>query len=97
MKKLGRPRKAVRKENISVNLSKHIIDQIHDQLSWKSSRSSWIEHAIKSKLGNTDLLDSIEVDDIILHLYDRLPRKDHYRTLRMLYIEGTSIEDQETD
>ena len=51
MKKVGRPRKQVRKENISVNLPTALIAQIHDQLSWKSSRSAWIEAAIRDKLG----------------------------------------------
>lgn len=55
MKKIGRPRKAHRKENISVNLPKHIIDQINDKLSWKSSRSEWIESAIRAKLGDNGL------------------------------------------
>lgn len=53
MKKIGRPRKADRKENISVNLPKHIVDKINDKLSWKSSRSAWIEGAIKTKLGES--------------------------------------------
>ena len=52
MKKVGRPRKSERKENISVNLPKHIVDRINDKLSWKSSRSEWIEGAIKDKLGD---------------------------------------------
>ena len=52
MKKIGRPRKSERKENISVNLPKHIVDRINDKLSWKSSRSEWIEGAIKDKLGD---------------------------------------------
>jgi len=52
MKKIGRPRKSERKENISVNLPKYIVDRINDKLSWKSSRSEWIEGAIKDKLGD---------------------------------------------
>tara|TARA_R100000353_G_C6482070_1_gene189455 strand:+ start:522 stop:848 length:327 start_codon:yes stop_codon:yes gene_type:complete len=52
MKKIGRPRKSERKENISVNLPKHVVDRINDQLSWKSSRSEWIEGAIRDKLGD---------------------------------------------
>lgn len=50
MKKIGRPRKSDRKENISVNLPKHIVDKINDKLAWQSSRSAWIESAIKEKL-----------------------------------------------
>ncbi len=52
MKKIGRPRKSERKENISVNLPKYIVDRINDKLSWKSSRSEGIEGAIKDKLGD---------------------------------------------
>ena len=52
MKKLGRPRKSVRKENISVNLPSYLIKQISDKLSWSSSRSVWIQSAIEDKLGN---------------------------------------------
>ena len=57
MKKLGRPRKTIRKENISVNLYPSTIDKINDKLSWNSSRSEWIEDAIKRKLddGTIDL------------------------------------------
>ena len=50
MKKIGRPRKSVTKQNISVNLPKHLIAQINDALSWQQSRSIWIEDAIKDKL-----------------------------------------------
>ena len=52
MKKLGRPRKAVRKENISVNLPGYLIKQISDKLSWSTSRSVWIQSAIEDKLGH---------------------------------------------
>ena len=55
MKKIGRPRKSERKENISVNLPKHIVDKVNDKLSWKSSRSEWIEGAIRDKLGEMGL------------------------------------------
>lgn len=50
MKKIGRPRKAITKKNISVNLPSHIIDRINDQISWKASRSVWIETAIINRL-----------------------------------------------
>jgi metal-responsive CopG/Arc/MetJ family transcriptional regulator len=55
MKKIGRPRKSERKENISVNLPKYVVDKVNDKLSWKSSRSEWIEGAIKDKLGERGL------------------------------------------
>ena len=50
MKKIGRPRKAKRKENISVNLDKSLINEVEDCLSWKQSRSQWISEAVKNKL-----------------------------------------------
>lgn len=50
MKKIGRPRKAVTKKNISVNLPSHVIDRINDKISWKASRSVWIENAIINRL-----------------------------------------------
>ncbi len=56
MKKIGRPRKAVTKKNISVNLPSHVIDRINDAISWKQSRSIWIEEAILNRL------DSIKPD-----------------------------------
>ena len=52
MKKLGRPRKNFTKKNISVNLNPYTIDQINEKLAWNSSRSEWIEDAIKRKLNN---------------------------------------------
>ena len=56
MKKLGRPRiaHALRKENISVNLPKTLVSEIESQLSYKSSRSTWIQLAIEEKLGVTE-------------------------------------------
>ena len=53
MSKIGRPRKAhaLRKENISVNLPKTLVSEVESQLSYKSSRSSWIQLAIEEKLG----------------------------------------------
>ena len=50
MKKIGRPRKAQRKINISVNLPSHIVDKIDDAISWQTSRSKWVEQAIIAKL-----------------------------------------------
>ena len=78
MKKVGRPRKSVRKENISVNLPKHLVDQVNDQLGWSSSRSKWIESAINEKLTNQfdwDYVDSKRLLAILLNRnvidYDR--------------------------
>jgi len=53
MAKIGRPRKAhaLRKENISVNLPKTLVSEVESQLSYKSSRSEWIQLAIEEKLG----------------------------------------------
>ena len=88
MKKIGRPRKAQRKENISVNLPKHIVDQVNDVLSWKSSRSNWIQGAIETKLNDLGQLDNVEIEDIIQHLHQRLPSASLDCTLRYLYLNG---------
>ena len=75
MKKIGRPRKASRKEQISVNLPKHIIDEINDSIAWQQSRSVWIETAITNRLRsvkpslvdyplNTLLFEAIQREDI---------------------------------
>ena len=53
MKKIGRPRKAVSKRNISVNVSEYTLSRLEDRLSWGKSRSEWIEDAIKYKLDPT--------------------------------------------
>ena len=52
MAKVGRPRKAhaLRKENISVNLPKTLVSEVESQLNYGSSRSTWIELAIRDKL-----------------------------------------------
>ena len=79
MKKIGRPRKAARKEQISVNLPKHIIDEINDSISWQQSRSVWIETAITNRLRavkpsledyglNTLLFEAIQREEIEPHL-----------------------------
>ena len=74
MKKIGRPRKAARKEQISVNLPKHIIDEINDSISWNQSRSVWIETAIVNRLRSK----TPDVDDIPLNtlLYAALHKED---------------------
>ena len=66
MKKLGRPRKSVRKENISVNLPSYLIKQISDKLSWSSSRSVWIQDAIEIKLGNKNNISLQDADTLQL-------------------------------
>ena len=66
MKKLGRPRKSVRKENISVNLPSYLIKQISDKLSWSSSRSVWIQDAIEIKLRNKNNITLQDADTLTL-------------------------------
>ena len=74
MKKIGRPRKANRKEQISVNLPKHIIAEINDSISWQQSRSVWIETAIVNRLRSK----TPDVDDIPLNtlLYAALHKEN---------------------
>ena len=56
MTRIGRPRKAeaLQKQNISVNIRKTLLSQLNTQLSYNSSRSVWIEDAIKQKLDKDD-------------------------------------------
>ena len=90
MKKIGRPRKAQRKENISVNLPKHIIDKLNDQLRWNQSRSEWIEQAINYKLD--PLASSTLADASILQLISVLENREIEPFLeRALQIAKTSI------
>ena len=99
MKKLGRPRKAhaLRKENISVNLPKSLVSQVESKLSYNGSRSKWIQTAIESRLEDLGTLDNTDLDVIVLHLYDKLQRKDHRRTLKSLYIDGITPKDSLTE
>lgn len=73
---------------VSIAIPRSLHTRLNEILAYKSSRSAWVVDAIKLKLNEQSALDSIDVNDILLHLYDRLPRKDHYRTLRTLYIDG---------
>ena len=62
-------------------------------VSQSRSRSKWIQTAIESRLGDLGTLDNIDLDVIVFHLYDKLVRKDHRRTLKSLYIDGITQED----
>ncbi|GAH66784.1 unnamed protein product [marine sediment metagenome] len=99
MKKLGRPRKAHadRKENISVNLPKSLVSRIESKLSYNGSRSAWVQKAIESRLEDSGYLDNTDLDVIVLHLYDKLQRKDHRRTLKSLYIDGITPGDLQAE
>jgi len=74
MKKIGRPRKASRKEQISVNLPKHIIDKINDSISWQQSRSVWIETAITNRLRSVK--PSLEEYTLNNLLYEAIQREE---------------------
>jgi len=71
MKKTGRPRKAERKENISVNLPKALVDEINNQLSYFSSRSGWIQLAIEEKLGEAFTVSESTTIQLLLALSHR--------------------------
>jgi len=51
-KSVGRPRKAnkVKKEQISINLPRVLIDKLNDRLSYSQSRSRYVESAIRTVL-----------------------------------------------
>jgi Arc/MetJ-type ribon-helix-helix transcriptional regulator len=73
LKKLGRPRKAhaLRKENISVNLPKTLVSEIESQLSYKSSRSQWIQLAIEEKLGSRITISESKSKNLVAALVGR--------------------------
>lgn len=90
MKKIGRPRKSDRKENISVNLPKHIVDKINDQLSWKSSRSGWIEDAIKEKLGQyKPSITEFRLDTILWECLQRDDLDDNVKFVIKMWLDKT--------
>lgn len=68
MKKLGRPRKAhaLRKENISVNLPKTLVSEVESQLSYRSSRSEWIQLAIEEKLSGSFTVSEAGTKNLLL-------------------------------
>ena len=74
MKKVGRPRKAATKRNISVNLSEYTLTRLEDVLSWGKSRSKWIEDAIKYKLDPT--ASSTLADASIMQLISVLQQRE---------------------
>ena len=71
MKKIGRPRKSERKENISVNLPKALVDEINNQLSYFSSRSEWVQLAIEEKLGASFTVSESTTLQLLAALYHR--------------------------
>ena len=74
MKKIGCPRKAARKEQISVNLPKHIIAEINASISWNQSRSVWIETAITNRLRSVK--PSLEEYGLNTLLFEAIQRKE---------------------
>jgi len=74
MKKIGRPRKAVTKKNISVNLPSHVIDRVNDAISWQTSRSVWIETAIINRLDS--IKPDIEEIPLLTLLWEAKNRED---------------------
>ena len=92
MKKIGRPRKAARKEQISVNLPKHIIDEINDQISWQQSRSVWIETAITNRLRSVK--PSLEEYPLLTLLFECIQREEIDSNVKFViktYIDSTAM------
>ena len=97
---MARRRSIDKHQPLTISVPGSMMTRLDQELSYKQSRSKWVQDAIKTKLenvNNEDVLYSVGIDTIILHLYSRLPRKDHYRTLRMLYIEGATTEDSQVE
>ena len=92
MKKIGRPRKSETKQNISVNLPSHLVDKINDKLSWQSSRSAWIESAIRSKLGQAN--SDISEYSLLTLLWEAKNREDCDPNVRFViqsYLDSTVV------
>lgn len=90
MKRIGRPRKAVTKKNISVNLPSHVIDRVNDQISWKASRSVWIENAIINRLDSKS--PDIENIPLLTLLWEAKNREDcdpNVRFVIQTYLDST--------
>ena len=92
MKKIGRPRKAQRKEQISVNLPKHIVDEINDSISWKQSRSVWIETAITNRLRTVkpSLVD-YPLNTLLFEAIQREEIDDNVKFVIKTYLDSTSM------
>lgn len=92
MKKIGRPRKAVTKKNISVNLSSHVIDRINDQLSWKASRSVWIENAIINRLDSKKpYLEELRLDTLLFEAIQREELDSNVKFVIKTWLDTTSM------
>jgi metal-responsive CopG/Arc/MetJ family transcriptional regulator len=100
MKKIGRPRKphALRKENISVNLPKTLVSEVESQLHYGSSRSTWIEMAIRDKLNSPFTVAESSTIQLMLALTQRKDFQDAdsfaYKYIEnmiksMMQVEGT--------
>ena len=96
MKKIGRPRKASRKEQISVNLPKHIIAEINDSISWNQSRSVWIETAITNRLRSVK--PSLEEYGLNTLLFEAIQRKEIDANVKFViktYLDSTVLKPAE--
>ena len=90
MKKIGRPRKAVTKKNISVNLPQHIVNRVNDAISWQASRSVWIETAIINRLDSKK--PGIEEFSLHVLLWEAKNREDcdpNVRFVIQTYLDST--------
>ena len=92
MKKIGRPRKAVTKKNISVNLPSHVIDRINDELSWKASRSVWIENAIINRLDSKKpSLEELRLDTLLFEAIQREELDSNVKFVIKTWLDTTSM------
>jgi metal-responsive CopG/Arc/MetJ family transcriptional regulator len=91
MKKIGRPRKAVTKKNISVNLPSHVIDRVNDAISWQQSRSIWIEDAIINRLDSkTPDIEDIPLLTLLWEAKNREDCDDNVKFVIQSYLDSTA-------
>ena len=93
-KSVGRPRKAnkVKKEQISINLPRVLIDKLNNQLSYSQSRSRYVESAIRTVLDQEYDRSLIPSEHLIAMLHQRKIIDYEMVTLLLKRVEETATQ-----
>ena len=87
---MGRKRSTNKHIPMSLSIPHSLVIRVDKELSYKQSRSKWVQGAIKAKLDEVGSLDNIELSRIIQHVYEHLSEDGTRRTIRELYVKGVS-------
>ena len=87
---MGRKRSTNKHIPMSLSIPHDLVIRVDKQLSYKQSRSKWVQGAIKAKLDEVGSLDNIELSRIIQYVYEHLNEDGSRRTIRELYVKGVS-------